>query len=193
MKRDWFILLALFGLVLLAGGTLFVRERFKTRKAFLDAIRPAAQQLERETGIRQAVTLTQAAHESGYGLNPDNALVYEHYNLFGIKAGKAWADAGKPVGYVLTTEYVDGKPVKVKATPKNPAEAFRAYGSYIDSMRDWVTLLVRLYPDAYKAAQAGDLVAFANGLKNGKAGAYATDPAYFASIQRVGKEVEALA
>ncbi|CAB4139467.1 Mannosyl-glycoprotein endo-beta-N-acetylglucosamidase-like domain containing protein [uncultured Caudovirales phage] len=98
-------------------------------------------------------------------------------NLFGIKASPNWE--GKTVE-AWTTEYVDNKPVKVKAK-------FRAYDNRQDSINDFVSLIERRYPKAYAALQEGDAEAFAKGMI---AGGYATDPAYVEKLMGAIKRAE---
>ena len=75
--------------------------------------------------------------------------------------------------------------VPVQADPADRINSFRVYSSYIESMQDWASLLARLYPQAYAAAKAGDIKAFAVGLQNGKLGAYATDSSYPAQLAAI--------
>lgn len=185
MKRDWLLLVLLLVLIL-AGGGIFVYEKFKSRADFLRAILPDAKRLEDLTGIKTKITLTQAAYESGSG-NSD--LVRASHNLFGIKAGSSWKGALAPP--TLTHEEKNGVSVPVKATDRQ--EMFRAYPSFYDSMLDWSSLLARIYPQAYAAAKAGDLQAFARGLQNGKYGPYATKSSYSLELVQTGQSIEGIA
>lgn len=182
MKKEWLFIAIAAAVVFLGGGTLFVVQSFKTRKEFYDGLLPSAKQLEKETGISPDITLTQAAHETNFGQDAGLSKP-PNYNLFGIKAGSSWT--GRKASYT-THETIGGQSIVVKSD-------FRAYSSYLDSMRDWASLLVRLYPQAYQAAQNGDIRAFGEGLKKGKAGAYATDPNYTTALVKVHDAVEALA
>lgn len=176
MKRAWIILAILLLLLLAGGGGLLVYEKFKSRRDFLKAILPDARHLDDKLGIKAAITLTQAGLESGAG--SELALTYK--NLFGIKAGSSWKG---PVVNLSTTEELNGVKVRVLASdPKTRADYFRVYPTWFDSMLDWSSLLARLYPEAYQAAQTGDIARFARGLKNGRAGAYATDSTYGAQL-----------
>ena len=161
--------------IALLGGGIVLSRAFKTKKEFFDALAPEALKLESETGINPLITLTQAAHESGYG---QSQLSLQFHNLFGIKAGGSWKG---PIAYLPTKEEIAGKIITV-------ADHFRAYPTYLASMRDWATLLVKLYPEAYKAAQRGDIKAFGAGLTQGKY-KYATDSQYPTKLARVYMEL----
>lgn len=133
----------------------------------------AAQKVEAETGIPSAFILSQAAHETGWGGKQiKNADGTPSHNLFGIKAGAGWKGA---VTEVTTTEYVDGKPQKVKAK-------FRAYASAEESFRDYAKLMKDSPRYSKVVAQGGSAQGFAVNLQ--RAG-YATDPAYADKLGRV--------
>lgn len=133
----------------------------------------AAQKVEAETGIPSAFILSQAAHETGWGGKQiKNADGSASHNLFGIKAGPGWKGA---VTEVTTTEYVDGKPQKVKAK-------FRAYASAEESFRDYAKLMKDSPRYSKVVAQGGTAQGFAVNLQ--RAG-YATDPAYADKLGRV--------
>jgi peptidoglycan hydrolase FlgJ len=134
----------------------------------------AAKAAQASTGIPASFMIAQAAHESGWGkreiLNKDGS---SSFNVFGIKAGANWT--GK-VAEVQTTEYVDGKPMKVTAK-------FRAYGSYEEAFKDYARLIGNndRYRDVVAKANTGSAEGFAKGLQ--KAG-YATDPDYATKLAR---------
>ena len=118
-----------------------------------------------QSGVHAKLILSQAALESGWGkreiLREDGSTTH---NIFGIKAGSGWKGE---VAHVMTTEYVDGKPRKVK-------EPFRAYGSYEEAFADYAKLVGRnkRYAEVLEAPTA-EVAA----KRIQKAG-YATDPAY---------------
>ena len=132
---------------------------------FVSKMSAAAKVASQQSGVHEKLILSQAALESGWGkreiLREDGTT---SHNLFGIKAGSSWKGE---VAHVMTTEYVDGKPRKVK-------EPFRAYGSYEEAFADYAKLVgnnkryaeVLTAPNAEVAAK-----------RIQKAG-YATDPAY---------------
>ncbi len=134
----------------------------------------AAKAAEAATGIPASFMIAQAAHESGWGkreiLNKDGS---SSHNIFGIKAGSNW---NGPVAEVQTTEYVDGKAVKVTAK-------FRAYASHEEAFKDYAKLISGndRYRDVVAKANTGSAEGFAKGLQ--KAG-YATDPDYATKLAR---------
>ena len=140
---------------------------------FVDRMLPHAQEASQASGVPTRFILGQAALESGWGKseirNPGGAA---SHNLFGIKAGASWQ--GRSVA-VATTEYVDGKPVRI-------VETFRAYDSYAEGFRDWAQLVARNPRYAAALTPGNDAAAFAQGLARG---GYATDPAYAAKLTRV--------
>ena len=140
---------------------------------FVRTLWPQAVHAARAVGVSPAVLLAQAAHETGWGQSiaqmPDGT---SSYNLFGIKADASWSG---PSATVPTFEYVDG-------VAKRGSAAFRVYGSYAQSISDYVQFLKDnpRYTQALKSAN--DPAAFVDALQ--KAG-YATDPGYAREIQAV--------
>lgn len=186
MNRNAAIWVVLLVLLIAGGGGIFVYERYKSRTDFLKIILPDAKRLEDATGIKTTITLTQAGLESGSG----SELAQKYHNLFGMKAGVSWKG---PVIALTTKEEVNGAKITVKAQQADRANSFRVYPTYYDSMLDWASLLARLYPAAYQAAQRGDIKAFASGLQNGKLGAYATDSSYPAQLVSIFQAVQGIA
>ena len=133
----------------------------------------AAKPAQQKTGTPAEFMISQAALETGWGRkeirHTDGS---PSFNLFGIKAGGNWKG---PTAEVWTTEYVDGKPQRVKAQ-------FRAYGSYEESFADYARLIKDSPRYAQVVARGQDATAFAQGLQ--RAG-YATDPAYADKLSRV--------
>lgn len=137
----------------------------QTPKAFVDQLWPHAVEASRATGIPPQFLVAHAALESGWGKRDiRNADGSPTYNLFGIKAGRNWS--GK-TAEVMTTEYIDGEPVR------SPAR-FRAYGSYAEAFQDYAQLL-RSNPRYGAVIGSQDGTEFARRLQ--QAG-YATDPRY---------------
>lgn len=142
-------------------------------RQFVTEHRRAAQAAEAATGIPADFMLAQAALESGWGRRDIRmADGSPSYNLFGIKAGANWKG---PVAEVTTTEYLGGRPRKVKAT-------FRAYASAEEAFADYARLMTKNPRYAPVLAQAKSAHAFAHALQ--RAG-YATDPAYGDKLARV--------
>lgn len=137
----------------------------QTPKEFVDQVWPHAVEASRSTGIPPQFLVAHAALESGWGKrdirNQDGS---PSYNLFGIKAGRNWQ--GKSTE-ITTTEYVDGKPIKMQ-------DSFRSYGSYAEAFQDYAQLL-RNNPRYGAVIGSQDGTEFAGRLQ--QAG-YATDPKY---------------
>jgi len=151
-----------------------VYTRFVNR--FVGAARAAAQM----SGVPARLILAQAALETGWGrheMTADNGA--KSHNLFGIKADGSWDGA---TANNMTHEYVDGRKVGVR-------EAFRAYGSYIESFVDHAKLLGN--SARYAAVrQAGSPEQAAQALQDC---GYATDPRYadklISIMQQIGRVV----
>lgn len=140
----------------------------KGRDGFVQHLNSTAERVAQESGIPASFMLGQAGHETGWGKSEIRHKDGSNsFNLFGIKATKAWT--GK-VAEITTTEYINGKAQKVTAK-------FRAYDSYEDSFRDYARLIKESprYEKAESVAQSGSAMAYASALQ--KAG-YATDPEY---------------
>jgi flagellar protein FlgJ len=141
------------------------------REQFLARLRPHAEQVAAETGVPARFILAHAALETGWGRHEiRKADGSASHNLFGIKAGRAWAGE---VAEQATTEYQYGVPVR-------RVEAFRAYAGFTEAFRDYAGLLTRRYREAVQAGE--DAAAFAQGLA---AGGYATDPNYAGKLKGV--------
>jgi peptidoglycan hydrolase FlgJ len=156
-----------------APATLNGLQGKERQMGFLRLHGDAAKAAEAATGIPANFMVAQAAHESGWGRHEikhrDGST---SHNVFGIKAGPGW---NGPVAEVTTTEYINGRPQKVKAQ-------FRAYASYEESFRDYAKLLKDSPRYAGVVANASSAKGFAQGLQ--RAG-YATDPAYAEKLSKV--------
>lgn len=150
-----------------------------TQQAFIERIKPWAQQAARTLGVSVRSVLAHAALESGWGQKSvRGADGSDSLNLFGIKATGAWAGASVQA---MTTEFIDG-------VAQSQAQAFRQYARLEDTFSDYVGLLAG--NARYRGAlQTGDDVqAFASALA---AGGYATDPAYADKLVRVSRSIPA--
>lgn len=148
-------------------------QDIKSADEFLDLLWPAAKTAAKELGVPVESLLSQAALETGWGQHViQKTNGQSSHNLFGIKADHRWQ--GEVVS-VETTEYRNGKPLKVQAD-------FRAYDSWQQSFDDYVQFIKQ--GDRYQqaVAKAAEPAAYFNELQ--KAG-YATDPAYADKIQRI--------
>ncbi|AZG16263.1 flagellar assembly peptidoglycan hydrolase FlgJ [Cupriavidus pauculus] len=143
---------------------------------FVNRLAEPAMAASRASGVPAKLIVGQAALESGWGRREiRNADGTSSFNVFGIKAGANWKG---PTTEILTTEYVDGQPQKVRAK-------FRAYGSYEEACNDYARLISNnpRYAGVVSAANAEEA---AHGLQ--RAG-YATDPAYGEKLVRIMRKV----
>jgi peptidoglycan hydrolase FlgJ len=140
---------------------------------FVRQLHPYAEQAAKELGVEPRVILAQAALETGWGRslikNNDGG---NSFNLFNIKANKAWQ--GKQA-QVSTLEFEQGIAKKVNA-------GFRSYASFQESFKDYVDFIKTnpRYGDALK--QAGNGERYLHELQ--QAG-YATDPNYASKIMSI--------
>ena len=138
----------------------------KGRDDFVQHHSAAAERVAQASGIPASFMIGQAGHETGWGKSEiKGAGGANSFNLFGIKATKAWT--GK-VAEITTTEYINGAAQKVTAK-------FRAYDSYEDSFKDYARLINNSPRYEQARAKVDSAVAYATELQ--KAG-YATDPEY---------------
>jgi flagellar protein FlgJ len=140
---------------------------------FVRQLQPYAEQAARELGIEPKVLLAQAALETGWGRsvrkNNDGSNTF---NLFNIKADKAWQ--GKQAK-VSTLEFEHGVTKKVKA-------GFRSYASFQESFKDYVAFIKSnpRYGDALKQVGNGNRY-----LQELQQAGYATDPNYANKVMRI--------
>ncbi|MCB6184774.1 flagellar assembly peptidoglycan hydrolase FlgJ [Leeia sp. TBRC 13508] len=143
---------------------------------FIDRISGGLQTAASMLGVSQRIIAAHAALESGWGkkeIKDSNGKT--SFNLFGIKANSDWQ--GKSVE-TLTTEYINGSPVK-------KVERFRAYSSYEEAFADYANLLAK--NDRYRHAlnKGNDATGFGLALQNG---GYATDPTYAMKLAKVARQ-----
>ena len=140
---------------------------------FVRQLQPYAEQAARELGIEPKVLLAQAALETGWGRsvrkNNDGSNTF---NLFNIKADKAWQ--GKQA-QTSTLEFEHGVAKKVKA-------GFRSYTSFQESFKDYVAFIKSnpRYGDALKQVGNGNRY-----LQELQQAGYATDPNYANKVMRI--------
>lgn len=137
----------------------------QSSEEFADRLSVPSMLASMQSGIPHQLIMAQAALESGWGRREiTTADGKPSHNIFGVKASEDWD--GK-VTEIMTTEYQNGQPYKVK-------ERFRVYDSYLDALNDYVSLLTK--NARYKAVvQANTPEEGAYALQ--RAG-YATDPQY---------------
>lgn len=143
-------------------------------KAFIDKVGPLAAQVCKERGYGNAQAWTcvaQACCETGYGTS---SIMMGANAILGIKADKGWVQAAKYGGLVYsakTKECYDGRTyVDIKDT-------FRAYGSLIDSVRDYFDLIEK--PRYVISLSKNSVLECITDIKNG---GYATSPTYINTI-----------
>lgn len=177
---------------------------------FYEVMRPIAEQMLYEFGIRPEAALAQWAHETGKGTG---SIFKASNNLGSITAG-SWAYWGQDSEWHAN----EGKEVIVRATIEYTTKAlpgdevleydsgyldpktggllmkvrrkvpFRKYPTLLAAARDWAQLLTQStrYRAVLQAAKSGDVEGFANALV---ASGYATDPAYATGIIRAYSEL----
>jgi flagellum-specific peptidoglycan hydrolase FlgJ len=136
------------------------------KRAFLEALRPAAEESERRYGVPAAVTLAQAALETGWG-----RAIIPGFNIFGIK-GKG------PAGTISrgTWEVYSGRRVNITAN-------FARYNDFYEA----VMLHGKLFHNGYydramnQYQRDRDPHAFARNIT----GTYATDPSYGRKLSEI--------
>jgi hypothetical protein len=121
-------------------------------KMFVDEYTPIAVQVSKQTGIAPSVLLAQWGMESNYGRSVPGA-----HNLGNIKDNSGKGAAATDNKTQLRDKYLN-------------FESPEAFGDY------YAHLMRRLYPNALNAG--ADVSKYTEGLRTGKAGAYAEDPEY---------------
>ena len=138
------------------------------RQSFIAGLLPAAMEESKRTGVDPRIIVAQAAQETGWGKSaPGN-------NFFGIKShGKGGGNS------MMTTEVIDGKPVRVR-------DSFRAYSSPADSVRGYGDFILAnpRYSD-FRSAQGLDAQ-----LAALQASGYATDPNYSRSVGAIARGIQ---
>ncbi len=140
---------------------------------FIRQLQPYAQQAAAELGVEPKALLAQAALETGWGRSLiKNGNGSNSFNLFNIKADKAWHGNQARVS---TLEFEQGVAKKVNA-------GFRSYRSYQESFHDYVSFIKSnpRYADALK--NAGNAEQYMRELQ--QAG-YATDPKYADKVMSI--------
>jgi flagellar protein FlgJ len=129
---------------------------------FIAMIAPAAQASMLTTKVPASFVIAQAALESSWGASK---LATTGFNLFGVKADASWNGATLTLP---TTEYDDGKPVRVSAR-------WRKYDSWQECLDDHAAFFHqnKRYLPAFMHCDDGE--AFAKAIADA---GYATDPKY---------------
>ncbi|NOT11317.1 MAG: flagellar assembly peptidoglycan hydrolase FlgJ [Methylococcaceae bacterium] len=145
----------------------------RSAEDFVKQLHPFAEEAARQLGVEPKVIIAQAALETGWGRSLlKNSDGSSSFNLFNIKAGKSWQ--GKQA-QASALEVDQGIAKKVNA-------GFRSYGSFQESLQDYVRFIKSnpRYGDALK--QAGNAEQYTRELQ--QAG-YATDPDYADKIMSI--------
>jgi flagellar protein FlgJ len=139
---------------------------------FIRKLHPLAERAARELGVEPKMLLAQAALETNWGRSLIRHSDGSSFNLFNIKADKAWQGKKAQVDAV---EFEHGIAKKVNSP-------FRSYDSFEESFRDYVEFIKNnpRYGDALK--QAGNPELYMHKLQ--QAG-YATDPNYAEKVLKI--------
>lgn len=148
-------------------------QRFESPAQFVEVLMPLAESVATEIGVDPKVLLAQAALETGWG----KYLIQRgeggsSHNLFNIKADSRWG--GDSVA-TMTLEFRDGVAQRERA-------AFRAYDSFEQSFRDYISFLKGSSRYQVALQHADDPYAY---LKQLQQAGYATDPKYAEKISRI--------
>lgn len=146
---------------------------------FVREVMPHAMRAAGALGVSPLVLVAQAALESGWGERlPRRADGSTSFNVFGIKAGRAWAGERAAA---RTVEYENGLPVGQDAE-------FRAYPDLAAAFDDYARLIATDPRYAGARAGSGDAARYFAELQSA---GYATDPAYAEKAARVLDRVRA--
>jgi len=137
----------------------------------MDILVPLAKEVYSDDLNLAGLCLSQAVLESGLADNKPSQLAQKYNNLFGIKAGGLTKSGTDGVINLDTTEYVNGKLIKVK---QQFLANLEPKDSFIQHRR--LMKLVRYYDVWHKKS----IFEAASGLVKG---GYATDPGYRGKLQ----------
>jgi flagellum-specific peptidoglycan hydrolase FlgJ len=131
---------------------------------FLRLMKPIAENVYHNKGIKTIITISQAALESNWGIS---RIAREANNLFGMTAGSGW-----------TGETIIGE----------KSRKFRKYNNWQESADDWARLISTStrYVNLYKYAKSGDIRKF--GAEVHTSG-YAEDENYQTALVNRASEV----
>lgn len=136
------------------------------KRAFFEALLPAAIESEKKFGVPAEVTLAQAALESGWGRAPIGG-----YNIFGIKGKGSQGSIN-----VQTREFYNGRYVTIR-------DNFARYANFYDAIMSHGKLFHNGYYDKAMTQYAKDKdpLHFVDNIQ----GIYATDPEYARKIKSI--------
>ena len=142
-----------------------------TPKAFIEKMRPGADECEDTEGIPAAFTIAQGALESAWG---SSGLCVQANNIFGVKADKSWKGR---IYTKSTKEFLNGKWVMIAAL-------WRAYDTWAECLLDHAKFF-KVNKRYAKALETNDPEEFARRVA---AAGYATDPKYADKLISVMKK-----
>ncbi len=145
---------------------------FETPEQFVQYLLPLAKKAANALGIDPKALVAQAALETNWGKQVIQHNQGSSHNLFGIKADQRWQGNASTVS---TLEFINGVPERQHAS-------FRAYGSFDESLQDYVNFVKGSPRYSNAVAQADNTQAYFENLQQG---GYATDPEYANKIMRV--------
>lgn len=143
-----------------------------TKKAWLNALYPAAQKLAKDNDLLPSIMMSQTIAESEWG---QSELAKKANNIFGVKADASWKGAKYTA---LTNEEINGQTVQVWAD-------FRKYNSQAESLKDYVTKIKTTKIGSafrYQAAWRSNAKTYQNAAKASQDCGYATDSNYATNL-----------
>ena len=145
------------------------------RKTFIEKYYPIVKRLARGTGIFPETVLSQMILESSKDGKPlESLLTVKANNAFGVKATKNWKGR---VYNIKTAEYTPG------GEKYYENDDFRAYPSITDSIKDYLNIISKYYPEAVKAKNSRDQI-------EAIAKKYATAPTYAQLLNKLVAEIK---
>ena len=156
---------------------------FASPQAFLDQLRPLAEEAAEKLGTDPDLLLAQAALETGWGgkvlqtATSGAQSSASSFNFFNIKAGSDWS--GSSVTHT-TLEFKDG-------ISHREQSRFRAYGSAEESFRDYVEFVSNSPRYASAVSAADNPEAYIRELQSA---GYATDPAYADKVLSIRTRIQ---
>ncbi|MCD3211094.1 SH3 domain-containing protein [Clostridium botulinum C/D] len=136
---------------------------------FIQKIKDAAIETQKNYGIFASITISQAILESGWG---ESGLAKTYNNLFGIKALRDWDG---PIANIDTKEWTENGIVTVK-------QPFRVYSSWAESILDHARFLKKewyIETGVFKATNCKEQI---QAIFNG---GYCTNPKYVTKVLKL--------
>jgi flagellar protein FlgJ len=150
------------------------QSAFSDQESFVKELLPIITPFAEKLNLSPRALLAQAALETGWGQHIIHKGQQNSHNLFGIKASRNWQG---DKALVPSLEYENG-------VAKPYVSAFKAYGSFEESMQDYVNLVTNNPRYQSAVSNADDPARYFSELQ--KSG-YATDPEYANKVLSVLK------